>query len=244
MKEDKGMGGNAAKPRDEADAGLARRAVLTGGAAAGLILPTLLRPTPARAAPAGIPADGKIAFKVMRKGAHIGEHTLRFEQDGDNLTVNVEVRITVHVGPVPVYHHVQRCTEHWKGDRFMALESHTTSNVSTDTVTARRTADGVRIEAADGKAIMAPAETLPLTHWNRFAYQGPLFDPQAGKLLKETLVSRGDDTIQAADGSSIHVTRWSVTGDGVMDDYYDSGGVWAGLHVKVRDGSRVEYLRL
>jgi hypothetical protein len=29
-----------------------------------------------------------------------------------------------------------------------------------------------------------------------------------------------------------------------MDDYYDSSGVWAGLHVKVRDGSRVEYLRL
>jgi hypothetical protein len=35
-----------------------------------------------------------------------------------------------------------------------------------------------------------------------------------------------------------------VTGDGVMDDYYDANGVWAGLKVKVRDGSRVEYLRL
>jgi hypothetical protein len=238
------MGGDAAGPRDEAHAGVARRAFLTGGAAAGLILPGLLRPTPVLAAPAGIPADGKIAFKVMRKGAHIGEHSLRFEQDGDNLTVHVEVRITVRVGPVPVYHHTQRCTEHWKGDRFAALESHTTSNVSTETVSARRTADGVRIDAADGKTLMAPAEALPLTHWNRFAYQGPLFDPQAGKLLKETLVSRGDDTIQAADGSSIRVTRWSVTGDGVMDDYYDANGVWAGLRVKVRDGSRVEYLRL
>jgi hypothetical protein len=238
------MGADAAGPQDEAHAGLARRAVLTGVAAAGLVLPALLRPMPAHAAPAGIPPDGKIAFKVMRKGAHIGEHTLRFDQDGDALTVNVEVRITVHVGPVPVYHHVQRCTEHWKADRFMALESHTTSNVSVQKVAARRTSDGVRIEPADGQPFTAPAEILPLTHWNRFAYQGPLFDPQAGTLLKETLVSRGDDTIQAADGSSIRVTRWSVTGDGVMDDYYDAGGVWAGLHVKVRDGSEVQYLRL
>lgn len=238
------MGGDAAGPEGWAQAGLKRRAFLTGGAATGLILPGLLAPARAGAAPAGVPPDGKLAFKVMRKGAHIGEHTLRFEQDGDSLTVHVEVRITVHIGPVPVYHHLQRCTEHWKGDRFMALESSTSSNISQETVAARRTADGVRIEPADGSPYTAPAEILPLTHWNRFAYQGPLFDPQNGKSLKETLVSRGDDTIPQADGSSIHVTRWSVTGDGVMDDYYDAGGVWAGLHVKVRDGSRVEYLRL
>jgi hypothetical protein len=145
---------------------------------------------------------------------------------------------------VPVYHHVQRCTEHWKADRFVALESATTSNVSSQTVTARRMADGVRIEPAEGQPYTASPDILPLTHWNRFAYQGPLFDPQGGKLLKETLVTRADDAIQQADGSSIRVTRWSVTGDGVMDDYYDAGGVWAGLHVKVRDGSQVEYLRL
>ena len=126
----------------------------------------------------------------------------------------------------------------------MALESTTSSNVSHDKVTARRTADGIRIEPSDADPFTASPDALPLTHWNRFAYQGPLFDPQAGKLLKESLVTRADDTIQAADGSSIKVTRWSVTGDGVMDDYYDAGGVWAGLHVKVRDGSRVEYLRL
>lgn len=237
------MGGNTAGPSGWAHADWGRRAFLTGGAAASLALP-LLRPTPVRAALSGIPADGKVAFKVMRKGANIGQHTLRFEQDGDNLTVHVEIRITVHIGPVPVYHHVQRCTEHWKGDRFVALESATTSNVSSQTVTARRTADGVRIEPAEGQPYTASSDVLPLTHWNRFAYQGPLFDPQGGKPLKESLVSRGDDTIPQADGSMVRVTRWSVTGDGVMDDYYDSSGVWAGLHVKVRDGSQVEYLRL
>jgi hypothetical protein len=221
---------------------MGRRAFLASGAA-GLALPWL-RPGRARAALSGIPADGKVAFKVMRKGAHIGEHSLTFSQDGESLTVQTDVRITVHIGPVPVYHHSQRCIEHWKGDRFVGLESTTNSNVSHDVVTARRTADGLRIEPGSGAPYTAPAETLPLTHWNRLAYQGPLFEPQNGKLLKETLVARADDMIALADGSMIKVTRWSVTGDGVMDDYYDAGGVWAGLHVKVRDGSRVEYLRL
>ena len=236
------MGLDAAEAIGRARRGMGRRAFLTGGAA-GLALPWL-GSARARAAVSGVPADGKVAFKVVRRGAHIGEHSLTFSQDGDSLTVTTDVRITVHIGPVPVYHHTQHCIEHWKGDRFMGLESTTSSNVSHDVVTARRTAEGLRIEPGSGAPYTAPAETLPLTHWNRFAYQGPLFEPQNGKLLKETLVARGDDMIAVADGSMIKVTRWSVTGDGVMDDYYDAGGVWAGLHVKVRDGSRVEYLRL
>jgi hypothetical protein len=237
------MGGDAAEATGWARMTMGRRAFLASGAA-GLALP-LLGPGRARAAVSGIPTEGKVAFKVMRRGAHIGEHSLTFSQDGDSLTVLTEVRITVHVGPVPVYHHTQHCVEHWKGDRFVGLESTTSSNISHDVVTARRTADGLRIEPGGSSApYTAPAETLPLTHWNRFAYQGPLFEPQNGKLLKETLVARADDFIALADGSTIKATRWSMTGDGVMDDYYDMGGVWAGLHVKVRDGSRVEYLRL
>jgi hypothetical protein len=236
------MGWDAAEAEDRARRGMGRRAFLASGAA-GLTLPWL-GPGRSRAAVSGIPSDGKVSFKVMRRGAHIGEHSLTFSQDGDALTVTTDVHITVHIGPVPVYHHTQHCIEHWKGDRFVGLESTTSSNVSHDVVTARRTADGLRIEPGSGTPFTAPAETLPLTHWNRFAYQGPLFEPQNGKLLKETLVARADDMITLADGSMIKATRWSVTGDGVMDDYYDMGGVWAGLHVKVRDGSRVEYLRL
>ena len=236
------MDWTAAEASGGARRGMGRRAFLASGAA-GLALPWL-GPRPARAALSGIPSEGKVAFKVMRKGAHIGEHSLAFAQDGDSLIVTTDVRITVHIGPVPVYHHTQHCVERWKGDRFVSLDSTTNSNVSHDTVSVRRTPDGLRIEPSSGAPFSAPAEALPLTHWNRFAYQGPLFDPEKGKLLKETLVARADDMIPVADGSMVKVTRWSVTGDGVMDDYYDAGGVWAGLHVKVRDGSRVEYLRL
>ena len=234
------MGENAAIATGVAHAPIGRRAFLIG---AGLALPVLYAGR-AQAALPGVPAEGKVAFKVMRRGAHIGEHMLTFTQDGDNLTVQVDVRITVRIGPVPVYHYVQRCTEQWKGDRFVALDSATSANVSHQTVTARRTADGVRIEPSAGAPYIAPGDALPLTHWNRFAYQGPLFDPQAGKLLKLSLVSRGDDMVQLADGSSVKAVRWTVAGDGMMDDYYDANGVWTGLHVRVQDGSQVQYLRL
>lgn len=235
------MGGNAANATDAARAPLERRAFLIGGA--GLALP-FLDVGQARAALPGTPADGKLAFKIMRKGAHIGEHRLTFAQDGDALVVHADIRITVRIGPVPVYHFVQRCVEHWKGDRFMAMDCSTSANMSWETVTARRDADGVHVEPIKGGPYVAPADCLPLTHWNRFAYQGPVFDPQSGRPLKFALAPRADDMVQLADGTSVKATRWSVTGDGVMDDYYDVGGVWAGLRVKVQDGSQVDYLRL
>ena len=125
-----------------------------------------------------------------------------------------------------------------------ALDSATSANVSHQSMTARRGADGLRIEPSGADPYVISGDALPLTHWNRFAYQGPLFDPQAGKLLKLSLVSRGDDMVQLADGSSVKAVRWTVAGDGMMDDYYDANGVWTGLHVKVQDGSQVQYLRL
>ena len=237
------MGEHAAEKRDRAQDLVGRRAFLIGGAGAGLVLP-LLRAAPAFAQPSGIPASGKIAFRVLRKGQHIGESTVTFTQDSDGLTVRTEVRIQVKVGPVPVYRYTHTCTEHWTGNRFMGLESATNSNMSREKVTVRRTADGLHIEPSNGTPWTASGDALPQTHWNRFAYMGPMFNPQDGKPLRETLVSRTPDMVKLADGTSVPATRWSVTGDGVMDDFYDAAGVWIGLHAKVQDGSYVEYLRL
>jgi hypothetical protein len=237
------MGDHAAEKRDSAQQAMGRRAFLIGGAGAGLVLP-LLPAAPAWAQPSGVPASGRIAFRVVRKGVHIGESSVTFTQDGDSLAVRTEARIQIKVGPVTVYRYTHLCTERWSGNRFMALDSTTNSNVSHEKVTVRRTAEGLRIEPASGAPYVAPGDALPQTHWNRFAYMGPMFNPQDGKPMKETLVSRTPDMVKLADGSSIPATRWSVTGDGVMDDFYDAAGVWVGLHAKVQDGSYVEYLRL
>ena len=159
------MGANAAGATGRAGAHLQRRAFLAGGAA-GLALPWL-EPARAWAGPSGVPADGKVAFKVLRRGAHIGEHSLRFEQDGDNLTVTTEVRITVHIGPVPVYHHAQGTA--WSTGRATAswsMESTTVSNVS-PRPRSRPAASPTACASnqPSGAAFTAPAEALPLTHW-------------------------------------------------------------------------------
>jgi hypothetical protein len=238
------MDKSAAAAMGRAPDGMRRRAFLIGGAGAGLCL-SLLGAGAARAQPlGGVPYGGKLSFKVLRKGSHIGEHNLRFDQDADGVTIHIDVHIVVKVGPLPVYRHTQTCVERWRGGQVASLDTTTTSTASKQTMTARRASDGVHITSSATADYVASLDALPLTHWNRAIYQGPVFNPENGKMLRETVVGRADDMVRLADGSSIRATRYSVAGDGVEDNFYDTSGVWAGLHARVEDGSYVDYLRV
>jgi hypothetical protein len=99
------------------------------------------------------------------------------------------------------------------------------------------------IEPADGPPFLADQGVVPLTHWNRQIMDSALFNPQDGKLLRERATSRGADTVQLADGSPLAATRYSLTGDTQIDDWYDRDGVWAALKGKIKDGSVLTYRR-
>ena len=73
---------------------------------------------------------------------------------------------------------------------------------------------------------------------------GALFNPQDGKMLRERATSRGADTVQLADGRPLPATRYSLTGETQIDDWYDRDGVWAALRGKIKDGSVLTYQRL
>jgi hypothetical protein len=227
-------------------AGLGRRALLVRGLGAGVALSGLGRPAWSKIANPGVPADGRLAFQVWRNGSHIGQHVLAFQQDGDDLTVQIDVHIVVKFGPVPVARYTHSCKEHWSAGQFQGLDSvsHSTPG-GQQKVTARRTADGVYIDANGAAPYTASGDTLPMSHWNRQVMKSPLFNPQDGKILKETSRTlKGEETIKLADGSAIRATRYAVMGDASVDDWYDSANVWAALHGRVVDGSYIDYLRL
>lgn len=224
--------------------GLRRRAFMIQGLGAGLTV-GMLGALPARAATSGVPSEGRLAFQVWRKSAHIGQHTLRFDQDGDSLTVHIDVNIVVKVGPVPVMRYTHSAREHWQGGQFQGLEATTHSNMDKQSVVAKRTADGISIQPAAGAPYTTSGDTLPMTHWNRQVMKAPLFNPDNGKLLRETSRSvKGEEMVKLADGSSIRATRYGVVGEATLDDWYDVNGVWTALHSRVVDGSYIEYLRL
>ena len=224
--------------------GMKRRAFLMQSLGAGLVIGALGAPS-ARAATPGVPAEGRLAFQVWRRNAHIGEHVLRFDQDGDNLTVRIDVHIVVRIGPVPVMRYTHSCREHWQGGQFQGMEATTHSNLEKQSVVAKRTADGLYIQPVSGAPYTTPGDTLPMSHWNRQVMKAPLFNPDDGKLLRETSrTMKGEETVKLADGSTIRATRYGVVGDATVDDWYDANGVWTALHSRVVDGSYIDYLRL
>ncbi|WP_340647512.1 DUF6134 family protein [Phenylobacterium sp.] len=196
-----------------------RRLLLAGGLAA---LPGF--------ALAATPPGRRLAFQVLRNGTLIGEHRMSFAGDPASPTVTTDVRMTVKLGPVPVFRYRHHAVERWTGGRFASLDTTTDSNGKAERVSARRTEAGVIIETAKGR-ITGPAGVRPFTHWNPEVFSGPLFNPQEGKLLKVTT-------------RKVSATQWAVRGEAEIDDFYDETGVWAALKGKLEDGSRIEYRRL
>jgi hypothetical protein len=194
-----------------------RRAVLAGG----LILP--LAPSLVMAAPRNL------AFAVFRNNAHIGEHHITFSGEGDNVTATTEATMLVKLGPVPVFRYRHLASERRAGGVFSRLETSTVTNGKPEHVVAEKTGTGVAVECPSGKQMLA-ADANPLTHWNPKIFEGPLFNPQTGKMLKVKTTRVGPN-------------HWAIRGEVEMDNVYDDAG-WLSARAKADDGSTIEYRRI
>lgn len=194
---------------------LSRRLLIAGG--------LVLAATPALAVPR------RLAFAVFRNGDRIGDHELNFETTGADLVVRTLATMRVKLGPVPVFRYRHEAVERRSGAAFESLQTNTNSNGKRERVDARRQGGQVEIVTAKGE-VAAPGAANPLTHWNAKAFQGPLFNPQTGKLLKVSVARNG--------------RVWSIRGEAEIDDTYDAAGDWSGLTGKLEDGSSIEYRRV
>jgi hypothetical protein len=214
---------------------LTRRMLLAVGAALGA--------SGAARAETLLPPAGRLSFEVWRNGRRIGGHSLAFRGDESDFAVTVEASIAVGLGPVTLLRYHHQATETWQGGRFAGLQSHSVTNGRPEQVLASRTAGGVMVKTGAGVQTL-PQTALPLTHWNQHALQGPLFNPQTGALMRESAARQPGQSLRLADGRAIAATRYALTGDAQIVDWYDAAGAWAALSAKAMDGSLVEYRRV
>ena len=190
------------------------------------------------------PVRRSVAFQVWRGGTQIGEHAVTVTAAGDRLVAAIAAHMRVKLGPVPVFNYRHEATETWDGERFVSLASRSVSNGKVETVDARRADASVTIARSAGRPLAAPAACLPLTHWNRDALHGPLFNPQTGAVVRCTVTRRGVETVRYADGRSGFASGFTIAGDADIVDWYDDAGAWAALRARAPDGSTLEYRRV
>jgi hypothetical protein len=206
--------------------------------AAAFVLAAGMRPAEAAGRP------GLLRFEARRSGRRIGEQQTSFEGRGAGLVVRTVADFAVKLGPVTLYRYRHEAIERWDGDRLAGLDARTNQNGRMLHVSAESEAGGVRILAASGDATRAPPTAAPFSHWNREFARRPLFNPQDGRLLRQTASAAQPALVRLADGSSISGVCVRFSGDAEIEDYYDQDGVWAGLVGKLKDGSALEYRRL
>lgn len=216
-----------------------RRALLAALAFRGLA------PALARAAAAeGVPADGRLRFSVLRKGREIGTHALQFSGTPDALEVRIDVSMAIGIGPITLFRYRHTGVERHRGGQFAELETTTDNDGESLRVTARREGAQVVVRTAKAGEKLYPATALPLTHWNRACMAAPLFNPQDGMPMDLQVAPLGPSRVALANGAEVPATRFALTGEATLDDWYDANAVWTALRAVVKDGSVLEYRRL
>jgi hypothetical protein len=192
---------------------------------------------------AGIPSSRRLNFEVFRGGSPIGTHTLTFAINNDELVVTIDIKIAVNVGPLTVFRYGMQGTEHWRGGRFVALDTTTNDDGDHHTVSIRRTDGGLFIQSAGFPDRTAPPLAAPLTHWSMASLSGPLLSPQDGQPMQATVTAAGAQDVTLADGRSVRATGYNISTHTPTQDWYDAEQIWVGLHAKTKDGSLIDYHR-
>ncbi len=225
------------EPRETDGGGtIGRRRLLfaAAGLPAAAVLPVVLP----------VPPSGGLTFALIRHGDSIGTHTIRFEPQGDTLTIRIDVEALVKFGPIPLVRYTHHNVEVWRGGRLDQLDSTTDKNGTRLFVTAHRTAAGLSVVGSAASAYIAPEDALPTTYWNKRLLISPMIGTQDGMLVHPAVRDLGADPVPVAGGARIPATRYSLRGDLDLDLWYDQTSTWAGMEFSVADGSVIRYERL
>ena len=176
-----------------------------------------------------VPPDGKIGFRILRKGDVIGTHELSFSGTGEALDVAVAIDFVVKIGPIPMFRYQHRATESWRGGQFVSLESKTNHDGDPQFVHARREAAGIVVEGSKTQRYTAAPETLATTYWNKAMLGSHVINSEDGRLFAIKPAALAEESVPTASGASLRARHYNLSGELDLDLWYDAAGQWAHL---------------
>ena len=184
-------------------------------------------------------STGDLRFAVFRDGSEIGYHVLSFAQDGERLTVDIDIELRVRFAFITAYRYEHHNREEWEAGALLGFRSRTNDNGTHHEVETRREGDQLLIQGTHGR-LEGPASMLPTTYWHRnFMDRDRWIDTQNGRIVESAVEPGGTETIESA-GRMVEAQRFRVRGDLDVDLWYHDER-WVKLAFDVSDGSRIDY---
>ena len=175
-----------------------------------------------------IPPGNALGFKILCNGNAVGEHHLVFTQTGDELRVDINIAMQGRLYLVPFSYQLT-ASEHYNKGVFESLDSHTNQNGKELEAHAQRTANGYLISGTNMPPYTGPANTLPLTYWNKAMLNAVILNIQTAHSYPATVTSPGWNRLPTANGGSIAAQRYDLSGKITLSVWYDQHKVWSGL---------------
>lgn len=233
------MGSAAAKRIGE-------RILLKSGAGVALVLALSVIPALAGAMPRGPMEasrlyDGRHVFDILRDGKEVGRHEVVFMADGDRLSVQVRMEITIPFLFFTAYRYRYRSDSLWDDRGLLWLSAETDDNGEVSAVRAEWTGQALDIDGPTGP-VRADAPLFPTDHWNPAVIgRDRVLNTITGGVNAVSIVAEGTDQLSTPQGI-VEATRYRYSGDLKNLVWYDAEGRWAGMRFAARDGSTIEYV--
>ncbi len=206
--------------------------------AAGFLALALL---PASLATATLTSAPGIGFEVLRNGSPIGEHTIRFQQEDNQLIVDIEIGLEVKLAFITLFDYEHRNREVWKDGRLVSIRTETNNNGEKHVVRGRAIGGGFLVNGNE-EQLMLPADVIPTSYWNP-ATRGAdrLLNTQTGELIDVTVTPK-ETTPVAMPWGERQGQLHRISGDLEIDLWYDPNGCLLKLSFKAPgDGSTIDY---
>ncbi len=179
------------------------------------------------------PTRDEIAFRIMRQGSRIGQHSVRFRRTGRQLAAATEVDIVVKLAGAAVFRLKHRFEEVWEAGRLAAATSRLLRDGAQTDYQMEAQGEATVLRAAAGVVHKLPADIAPLTWWDPSRFGGPLFHVHDGRPLQATWA--GGELPRGG-------WRWQVTGTVSATGTYRADRSWLDWQTRDEDGTRITYV--
>ena len=184
---------------------------------------------------------GTLHFEVLRDGSSIGTHIVRFQEEGETLTVEHEVRIAVTIAFITVYRYEQDRTETYRDGQLVAFHNRTDDDGDVTEVTGSAVEGGMEVVGPEVSHTV-PAGMVLTGYWNHETVERTrLLDSGDGTVLEIAVTDGGLETVEAW-GRQVEAWRYALSGGMEKELWYDAAGIWVRMRQVARDGSIIEYL--